>query len=245
MILKFVKFNLKISKLLDRKFKKFFIGSNHPQSDLLNLILNKIPNSGKDFSILEIGGIDRPMLKKSPNFKYTGLDIEYKDSCYKLYDNFIVQSIEENINQKFDLIISSTLLEHVKDNKKSFLNVYNALVDGGNTFHYIPSKNHFYSLILRLVGPKLQRKIIKNLRPQASLEITGYPTFFDLCSEKELKNVLLKIGFRDVKIRQYYKAGDYFAFFTPLYILISALENIFEKFNIRFFAAGLIVSAKK
>ena len=233
MILKFVKFNLKISKLLDRKFKKFFIGSNHPQSDLLNLILNKIPNSGKDFSILEIGGIDRPMLKKSSNFKYTGLDIEYKDSCYKLYDNFIVQSIEENINQKFDLIISSTLLEHVKDNKKSFLNVYNALVDGGNTFHYIPSKNHFYSLILRL------------LRPQASLEITGYPTFFDLCSEKELKNVLLKIGFRDVKIRQYYKAGDYFAFFTPLYILISALENIFEKFNIRFFAAGLIVSAKK
>ena len=124
-------------------------------------------------------------------------------------------------------------------------NNYFALNDGGITYHYLPSKNHFYSLILRLVGPFLQRIFIKYLRPQASLEKTGYPAFFHLCSYRELKKYLKSIGFIDIKILPYYKATDYFAFCTPLYVIVSCLENIIEFFNLKFLAAGLILSAKK
>ena len=244
MISSFVKFNLKLSRLLARKLPNFFLDSRDFRNDLIRLIKKSIPDF-ENLRILEIGGIDRPLLKKSNQFCYCGLDIEYKKKCNDLYDEFNVQSIENSLEHTYSMIISITLLEHVKDNKKTFQNIFNSLIDGGKTFHYLPSKNHIYSLILRLVGPKLQKKIIKNLRPQASLEITGYPAFFDLCSPYELKKVLLDTGFKNIKIIPYYKAGDYFAFFTPLYILVAFLENICEKLNLRYFASGLIISAEK
>lgn len=244
MFFKIIRTNIKASNFLAKKFRSFFLGNKHHEIDLKRIIKTSIPKNGK-ISILEIGGIDRPMLKKSEHYVYSGLDIESNANCYKVYDNFIVQSIEEIINGKFNIIISSTLIEHVSDNNKSFLNIYNALVNGGSTFHYIPSKNHFYSLILRLVGPRLQKIIIKYLRPQASLEITGYPAFFHLCSSKELRKLLKRIGFTDIKVIPYYKATNYFAFCTPLYIVIACLENIIERFNLENYASGLIISATK
>ncbi len=244
MFSKFVRFNLKISKFLALRFRGFFIGNKDPQQDLKSIINDNISNEEK-LNILEIGGIDRPILSKSPNYIYTGLDIEKNENCNFLYDNFYVQSIENEIKGKFDMIISSTLMEHVENNDKAFTNIFNSLKKGGGTFHYIPSKNHFYSIILRIVGPRLQRIIIKHLRPQASLEITGYPAYFHRCCEIDLRKLLQKIGFKDIKIIAYFKAGDYFAFFTPLYLLITFLENFMETFNIRFFASGLIVCAKK
>ena len=240
----FVKFNLKLSRLLARKLPNFFLDSRDFRSDLIRMIKKYIPDF-ENLRILEIGGIDRPLLKKSNQYCYCGLDIEYKNKCNDLYDEFNVQSIENSLKDSYSMIISITLLEHIEDNNKAFQNIFNSLTDGGKTFHYVPSKNHFYSLILRLVGPKLQRKIIKNLRPQASLEITGYPAFFHLCSAYELEKVFQDIGFKNTKIIPYYKAGDYFAFFTPLYLFIAFLENICEKFNLRYFASGLIISAEK
>ncbi len=240
----FVKINLKLSKLLAKRFPRFFLDIRSHRNDLISIIkssFNKYPN----LRILELGGIDRPLLKKSYKYKYSGLDIEYKDNCKELYDEFHTQSIEEDLKGNYSIIISATLLEHVRNNKKTFKNIYNALDDGGTTFHYLPSKNHFYSLILRLVGPKLQRIIIKHLRPQASLDITGYPAFFNLCSINEMGKILIETGFKKIKIIPYYKAGDYFAFFTPLYLLISFFENLFEKFNLKYFASGIIISAEK
>ena len=70
--------------------------------------------------MLEIGGIDRPLLERSSRFRYDGLDIEYREQCEDIYDNFYVQSTEKSIENKYDLIISMTLLEHVRDNDASF-----------------------------------------------------------------------------------------------------------------------------
>ena len=244
MFFRIIRLNIKASYFLAKKFQPFFLGNRNYEKDLKRLIISSITKREK-LSILELGGIDRPILKKNKNYVYSGLDIESNENCYKVYDNFIKQSIEEVIVGKFNIIISTTLMEHVNDNNKSFFNIYNSLVNGGYTYHYIPSKNHFYSLILRLVGPRLQKIIIKYLRPQASLATTGYPAFFHLCSYHELRKLLKRIGFTEIKIIPYYKATDYFAFCTPLYLIIACLENIIEYFNLEIFAAGLIVSAKK
>ena len=77
------------------------------------------------------------------------------------------------------------------------------------------------------------------------MEITGYPAYFDLCSFNEMNRLLLESGFRNVRIIPYYKAGDYFAFFTPLYIFVAIIENICEILNFKFFASGLIICAQK
>jgi len=97
----------------------------------------------RNFShVLEAGGIDRPLLERSKEIRYDGLDIEHKERCEHIYDNFIVQSIEESFKYKYDLIISKALLEHVQDNDASVTQMYEASRTGGYVIHYLP-----YSII--------------------------------------------------------------------------------------------------
>ena len=186
-------------------------------------------NSPKN--ILEAGGVDRPILQKSNNYIYFGLDLENKPNCHNIYDTFLVQSIEEPLDQKFNLIISKTLLEHVPNNNKSLRVIYDALYNDGVTIHYVPCKFHFYSIILRLIGNKWQKFLIHYIRPEAET-VTGYPVFFHKCSAKQIKKLCSDIGFKDITIKPYYRATDYFSFFVPFFIIIAVLENIFKYFNL-------------
>ena len=121
-----------------------------------------------------------------------------KKNVMKSMMNFMFNSIEEKLPFKGDLIISTEMIEHVKNNQLSFKSMLEALNESGSIIHYIPSKNHFYSIILRIVGPKLQRILIKYLRPHA-IETTGYPAFFSYCSPSEMKRLCNEVGFSNVE----------------------------------------------
>lgn len=110
--------------------------------------------------VLEAGGTTRPMLKRSDRMTLDGLDIEPVPDARKLYDHFFVQSIEEPLPGTYDLIVSKTLLEHVRDNQASFLQMNAALRTGGCMIHYLPSKYHPYTIALRLVGHRWQKRLI-------------------------------------------------------------------------------------
>ena len=184
------------------------------------------------------------MLKKNPEYTYDGLDIEEKDSCYEIYDHFLVQSIEDPLPRNYEVILSTTVLEHVRDNVAACDSMYRALVPGGHVHHYVPSKNHPYALCLRLVGPRLQKLLIRYLRPH-TVEITGYPTFFHHCTPGGMRALLARTGFSDIDIRPYYRANDYFAFFLPAFLAITAFENLCQRFGWSYFASGFVVSARK
>ena len=240
---RFITLNIVICNWLCRKYPKFFGDyKNNYRKDLITRI-EKIITLNPKSKILEVGGIDRPLLKKTSYYEYVGLDIEKNEKCNELYDQFLFQSIENKIDDKFNLIFSLTLLEHVKNNKKSLRNIYNALEKNGQTIHYVPSKNHYYALILRLVGPNLQKFLLKKLRPNS--KSNGYPAYFNLCSYRELIGEMNKIGFKNIKIKVFYKATDYFSFFVPLFLIIAILENIAELFGIKLLASGLLFSARK
>ena len=240
----FVKFNIELCNWLTRRYPKFFRGTRRGYGAELRDNIESYILSKKPHTIIEVGGIDRPLIKKSPDYRYIGVDIESKDSCYEIYDEFYVQSIEQDLDVESELIISTTLLEHVEKNKLSLRVMYSSLKEGGVMLHYIPSKFHFYSIILRVVGPKLQKLIIKYLRPHA-IEVTGYPAFFDYCSPSEMHRLCEEIGFEEVETISYYRANDYFAFFVPFFLVVTLFENLFEFFEIEYFASGFILRAIK
>ncbi len=250
MLSKFVKVNRNFCRKLEKNNPIFFdssydytVNRHRGENDLRDLIKGFILENSPA-TILEIGGVDRPILAKSRNYTYFGLDIDDKPKCYDVYDTFLLQSIEEGLEIKFNLIISSALLEHVPDNIRSLRVIYDALSNGGVTMHYIPSKYHFYSLILRLVGPKLQKILIHYLRPEAEA-VTGYPAFFHKCSPRQMETLCKDIGFSKIEIIPYYRATDYFAFFVPAFILVAVLENLISYFGLRTFASGMILVARK
>ena len=239
---KLVSFNVKLCEIADRKIFRFSKKKGYVSQ--LSSVINEVIDNCKPCSVLEVGGIDKPLLQRSKNIKYDGLDIEHKKHYERIYDNFFVQSIEEPIRNSYDLIISKAVLEHVRDNVAGIKQMYQALRTGGYAIHYLPSKYHPYSLLLRLSGPKWQRKLIKVLRPWAGNE-TGYPVFFNKCSPKEMRRLFKSQGFDSVKIIPFFRANDYFRFFLPFYIAVTLWENICAKLKWETFCSGFIVIARK
>jgi hypothetical protein len=242
MIKNFIELNVKYSKLISKKFPKYFKRDSF-YKDLLGKILLDIDKRNSK-SVLEIGGANRPLFKKGFGYIFDGLDIQYYKDVLKVYDNFYLQSIEEEIPQKYDCILSVTLLEHVKNNNLSISNIYKSLNVGGVTHHYIPSKYHPYSLLLRLLGPILQKKLIRIIRPEFE-GLSGYKTYFNFCSVNSMKDLFLKSGFKDIKVKIYYRGNEYFRFFVPMFILVTAFENFCNHMKLDLFASGFLISATK
>ena len=64
MFSRIVRLNIRLSYFLAKKFNSFFLGNKNYEKDLIQIVKSSIPKEEK-LSILEIGGIDRPILKKN------------------------------------------------------------------------------------------------------------------------------------------------------------------------------------
>ena len=60
-----------------------------------------------------------------------------------------------------------------------------------------------------------------------------------------MENLSNNIGFRQIEIKSYYRAIDYFSFFVPVYIIIAIFENLFMFSDLKVFASGIILVVKK
>lgn len=238
----FVRMNRATSEYLQETWPSIFSGGDYVEvfkEEIERNILETEPSS-----ILEVGGTDRPIISRATNYQFVGLDIDRRPDCAHLYDKFLVQSIEQPVPISVDMLVSITLLEHVSNNSASVKSMYGALTDDGKTLHYVPSGFHPYSICLRLLGPRLQRRLIPILRPGTE-NVTGYPTFFDHCTPRAMRRLFEETGFEEVRVELFYRANDYFAFFTPAYILISVFENICHRLGFTMFASGFIITARK
>ncbi len=241
LLLAFIEWNRRQCYALVRRFPRFFRKKTYTD-ELMRRIQATLDQGAK--SVLEVGGIDRPLLEKGTGFEYVGLDIEEKSECYAIYDRFLVQSVENPIDGAFDAVISITVFEHVPDNRAALTSMFDALKPGGVMHHYIPGKGHPYALILRLVGPTWQKKLIAITRAK-SKEATGYPAFFDYCTAKGMVKLFREAGFEDTDIDIHYGANDYFSFSIAAFVLVTVFENICRSLRLTYFASGYVISARK
>jgi len=239
---KFVRWNRRACEWMVRTMPGTFSGASY-LTDLMGIVTETIERD-RPATILEAGGVDRPMLGRGRGYRFIGIDIEKRDDCNHLYDEFIVQSIEDRTPVKADMVISTTLMEHVPDNRAAVASMFHSLTPGGSTHHYIPSGLHPYSIALRLVGPALQKRLIPVLRPGTE-DVTGYPAFFDHCTPAAMERLFRESGFTDVDVRPYYRANDYFAFFAPAFVVVSLFENLCRVARWRVFASGFIINARR
>lgn len=241
---RFVRLNRSASAWVAKQFPRIF---SNPQPSYRATLLDRVARdikSNKPGVVLEAGGVNRPVIDRSPDYEFIGLDIDERPECALLYDRFVVQSVEKPLPCKADMIISFTLLEHVPNNTAAIRAMYDGLNAGGTTHHYVPSGLHLYSLALRAIGPRLQRRLIPILRPGAE-EVTGYPAFFDLCTPRAMTQAFQEVGFAEIDLRPFYRANDYFAFFTPAFIVVTLFENACRWLDLRSMASGFVISARK
>ena len=100
--------------------------------------------------LLDVGcGSVTPFRIKSrfPNLFYTGIDIcDYDQQMSKVLDEYIITTPDEfantieNIDTKFDMVISSHNLEHCNDREKTLLAMIKVLKVGGYLYLAFPSE---------------------------------------------------------------------------------------------------------
>jgi 2-polyprenyl-6-hydroxyphenyl methylase/3-demethylubiquinone-9 3-methyltransferase len=182
-------------------------------------------------TVLDAGGGKWPRIsvdvKRDLQLKVTGLDLsadELRAAPVGAYDDLIVGDVSVTpLPRRYDLVVSQTLLEHVRDVERTIRNMAGALRPGGTMAHVLPSGRAPFALLNRLLGNRLGKKLLYTAFPAARKE-AGFEAFYDRCTPAALTRICRQAGLVDVEITPYY-ATDYFRICTPLYLLELARQQ--------------------
>jgi hypothetical protein len=225
---------IKFNKWLSKPLRNLELNIDNHFEDLIN----QASNSSN--TILELGGVSRPVLQKNESYRYVGIDIDDEFIYDNYYNEFYCQSVEGPLPEKGDLIFSKYLMEHVEDVKTSYENQLLALNYGGRMIHLYPLGYHPFSLLNKLFGNKLARKIIPLIR-KGSEGVTGYPAFYSLGNAYSLERFFKNQKGIKVEFKYHYGAVDYFSFFFPLALLISLFNQIAKTLRVKLFASNVLI----
>lgn len=166
-----------------------------------------------DATILELGGGRRPSFRLSEmpdNVKaYTVNDIdpselelagpEYEKAC------FDVSGDSSAFADRYDVVFSRFLAEHVPDGLAMHRNVYNVLKPGGAAFHLIPTLYASPFVINRIFPERLSAKLLKVLTPRREIS-PKFPAYYSAChgDTRKMRKILKDIGYSRVEIRNFF-----------------------------------------
>jgi hypothetical protein len=232
---KFIAYNRVISAILFKWLDKIFCRDQLLYDKFLHFIQSKAEKSNL---VCELGTSDRPLLSKKNHSRYVGVDIDRSKAPQKEFDSFYFQSVEEKLDlYNVDLIFSQYLFEHVYDVRISYINLYQTLSYDGIIANYYPLGWHPFSIINKILGNTMGKKLIAIFRPNTK-NITGYPAYYNLGSYYELEKFFKAQNWK-YKCYYSYSAEDYFSFFFPFGLVIYFFNVISEKFNLKIFASNV------
>jgi SAM-dependent methyltransferase len=198
-------------------------------TDFSTRILPSLLKPGQ--TVLDAGGGKWPRIgadvKRTLRLTITGLDLsadELRAAPAGAYDDTLVGDVATvALPQRYDLVVSQTLLEHVRDVERTIRNMAGSLRSGGVMAHVLPSGRAPFALLNRILGNRLGKKLLYLAFPGARKE-AGFEAFYDRCTPGALANTCRQAGLVDVEVTPYY-ATDYFRICTPLYMLELARQQ--------------------
>lgn len=169
--------------------------------------------------ILELGGGKRPIFseKEIPTNvnTFTVNDISQKE--LDLLPSYYKQALFDvcgNINgyeEKYDLIFSKMLAEHVSDGKKMHQNIFRMLKPGGIAFHFHPKLYASPFIINFLLPEAMSRSLLLKFFPNRREDIPKFPAKYSWCrgSTKSIEKRLKTVGFCSISVEPFYGHSYY------------------------------------
>ena len=226
-----------------RSFKKFtdYINSFRKKRDDITYSLNPIIEKNNCRKILEVGCNVRPVCNKnnikSRSFILHGIDPELNidlSVAKTKFDYFEITDLESyETSEKYDLILLNMVLEHIKDNKKSFKKLSSLISENGIIVCHQPSNLHPFSIINRVLSHKLKEKVLKIFLPWSKKGARGWKSYYDRCNYFGFKKLCEINQLEIINERFNYNAAHYFSFFPPLFLIIVLYEEFIKLLNIK------------
>lgn len=155
--------------------------------------------------ICDIGGGANPILDLdfviSRNMKYTILDISRSelDKSHDGYDKEVqdVESLDFNLQNRFDFVFSKALAEHIKDAGVFHRNVFQMLKPGGVAIHYFPTLYALPFVINKLVPDQLSSVLLDIFAPRDKFKQSKFRAYYNWCfgPTPAMLNMLESVGF--------------------------------------------------
>jgi SAM-dependent methyltransferase len=198
--------------------------------------------------ILDIGSGAEPTLcpdERPPESRYVGLDISRREldrAPAGSYDESYVADVRESVPalaERFDLILSFQVLEHVKPLDVALERIRSYLRPGGLMVHRLSGGRSLPSLVNRALPERVAMALETRLRGRDPDSL--FPATYDRCTYSQLERMLA--GFSSHRIVPQYTGALYFRFLRPLQAAYLGFEEWTERRDKRDLASYYVISA--
>ena len=202
--------------------------------------------------VLELGGGARPMwsLDEAPaNLNtYTVNDIDqreldklppgYQTACFDVCGD------ASAFSERYDVVFSRFLAEHVPDGYAMHRSVWQVLKPGGVAIHIIPTLYASPFVLNALLPERLSYKLLVKVMP---FRVTGkFPAHYSMCrgDTKKMKAAFDKIGYSQTDIRTFY-GHFYYDSIPGLKQIEDAFSALAARKNWSWYSSYAVIVARK
>lgn len=201
--------------------------------------------------VLDVGGGSTPTIRPEVvaelGLRVVGLDTSaerLQQAPAGAYHDFIVGDVASvKIPGRFDLVLSSAVLEHVRDVEAAIGNMAASLSENGLMAHFLPCRHAPFAIINRLLGDRLSRTVLLGLHPERG-QIAGFPAYYDRCVASALSAICVRSGLEVVELKPYY-VSEYFEFCLPLHVVDVVRQLVLARLDWPDLAETLTIVARK
>lgn len=187
-----------------------------------------------------------PIADRPEGCRYVGTDIDQDEldaAPPGSYDLAIAADATRPLplDERFDLIVSWQVLEHVGSMDGALRALHGALDDGGTLLAMTSGSRAVFAVLARMVPHRL--RVIAMAKLLGHHDEEKFPTAYDRCTDAELQELLS--GWSSVEIIPFYRGGSYFLFSKPLLKAYLTYENAVARRDRRSLATHYLVVARR
>lgn len=146
--------------------------------------------------------------------------------------------------EEVDLIVSRSVLEHLRDVDRFVTNCRAVLAPGGRCVHVFSCRRSPFAVLNRLLPERLAAGLLFFLRPAAK-DICGYAAYYDRCYHSAMTKVFERNGFEVEETFVAYHSSGYYAFFVPLFLLSALYEMIVRALGLKDLGSHMLIVARR
>jgi 2-polyprenyl-3-methyl-5-hydroxy-6-metoxy-1,4-benzoquinol methylase len=212
------------------------------------VIEQMLSEARKAKAILDVGGGRYPAipLEELNGAEYTVIDVSSEElsSTPAGYKKVLGDICTAKLEQKYDLVISKCVAEHVPDGEAFHRNIFRALVPGGVAWHFFPTLYCTPFVTNRLLPERLTNWILGLMYPHR--KTWKFPAYYSWCRGPSIRQIerLEGIGYQIVDYTAIF-GHNYWDFCPPLAKLNQQLASYLVRHPRPFFTAFSMITLRK
>jgi SAM-dependent methyltransferase len=201
-------------------------------------------------TVLDVGAGAEPTVApgdRPEGVRYVGMDIsehELRRAGTGAYDEIVVASITEpqpELAERFDLVLSYHVLEHVRPLGEALEHMRRALKPGGRMVIQLAGGRSLSGVLNRLLPHRLAKWAMERLLSRDPESV--FPAHYDHCYDAGIRERMA--AWSQVDITPLYTAAGYLGFARPLQAAYIAVEELIVRTDRRNLATYYQVDARR